>query len=142
MRKAFIAAAAALAAGCFGGLREPVPQPVIYRVDAPRIAAGAPLAADLRVAVAAPHPVSAAAASRAAWPDRRLDYLAGARWAERLPVLIESALIESFQDSGRLRSVQGDAGRFRRRMRWSLELRRFEADYSAGGRPSPRCRSR
>ena len=51
MRTAFIAAAAALAAGCFGGLREPVPQPLIYRVDAPRIAAGSPLAADLRVAV-------------------------------------------------------------------------------------------
>ncbi len=135
MRNAFIAAAAALATGCFGGLREPVPQPLIYRVDAPRIAAGAPLAADLRIAVAGSAPGLGGSGIASRLADRRLDYLAGARWAERLPVLVESALIESFQESGRLRSVQGDAGRFQSTHALVVELRRFEVDYSAGGVP-------
>jgi cholesterol transport system auxiliary component len=65
----------------------------------------------------------------------RLDYIAGARWADGLPVLLQSALVESFQDSGRLRSVQGDMGRFRATHSLVLEVRRFEADYAAGGLP-------
>ena len=50
MRFAFLAVAA-LAAGCFGGLKEPVPQPLVYRISAPKLAAGAPLAAHLKVDV-------------------------------------------------------------------------------------------
>jgi cholesterol transport system auxiliary component len=65
----------------------------------------------------------------------RLDYIAGARWAESLPALLQSALVESFQDSGRLRSVQGDMGRFRATHSLVIEVRRFEADYAAGGLP-------
>jgi cholesterol transport system auxiliary component len=58
--------------------------------------------------------------------------LAGARWADGLPLLLQSALVESFQDSGRLRSVQGDVGRFRSTHALVIEVRRFEADYTAG----------
>jgi cholesterol transport system auxiliary component len=134
MRTAIIAAAAALAAGCFG-VREPVPQPLIYRVDAPRLAAGAPAPVDLKLVVggAAPGLDGAGIASR--WPGQRLDYLAGARWADKLPVLVSAALVEALQDSGRLRSVQDDLGRFRATHTLVVEVRRFEADYTAGGLP-------
>ena len=37
MRNVLVAAAAALAAGCFGGLKNEVPAPLIYRVDAPDV---------------------------------------------------------------------------------------------------------
>jgi cholesterol transport system auxiliary component len=135
MRIAFIAAVAALAGGCFGGLREPVPQPLIYRVDAPELVAGAPLAADLKVVVAEAAPGLDGSGIASRLPDRRLDFLAGARWADRLPALVESALIESFQDSGRLRSVQDESGRFNTTHTLVIEVRRFEADYTAGGLP-------
>ena len=135
MRIAGIAAAAALAAGCFGGMREQAPPPLIYRVDAPSLAAGAALPVDLKVIVSGTAPGLDETGIAGRWPGQRLDYLAGARWADRLPVLVESALIEAFQDSGRLRSVQGDLGRFRASHTLVVEVRRFEADYSAGGAP-------
>ena len=135
MRIAILAAAAALSAGCFGGLKEPVPQPLVYRIEAPKLAAGAPLAADLRIDVGqvAPGLDSSGIATR--WPGQRLDYVAGARWAEDLPQLLEAAFVESLQDSGRLRSVQGDFGRFRVTHTLVVEVRRFEADYTGGGLP-------
>lgn len=139
MRLALLAAAAALAAGCFGGLRgEPAPQPLIYRVDVPRLAPGAKTATDLRIVVAATAPGLDGAGIAGRWPGQRLDYLAGARWADALPVLVEAALVESFQDSGRMRSVQGDLGRFRATHTLVIEVRRFEADYTAGGLPVAR----
>lgn len=135
MRIAGIAAAAALAAGCFGGLREqPVP-PLVYRVDAPALAAGAALPVDLKVVVQGTAPGLDGPGIAGRWPGQRIDHLAGARWADRLPVLVESALVEAFQDSGRLRSVQGDLGRFRASHTLAVEVRRFEADYTAGGLP-------
>ncbi len=135
MRFAILAAAAALTAGCLGGLKEPVPQPLVYRIEAPKLATGAPLAADLKIDVGqvAPGLDSPGIATR--WPGQRLDYVAGARWAEELPQLLESALVESLQDSGRLRSVQGDFGRFRATHTLVVEVRRFEADYTGGGLP-------
>ena len=113
MRIAIVAAAAVLAAGCFGGLKKEVEQPLLYRIDAPKLAAGAALAADLKVVVSSLAPGLDEPGIATRWPGQRLDYLAGARWAEELSALLESALVESFQDSGRLRSVQGDLGRFR-----------------------------
>ena len=50
-------------------------------------------------------------------------------------MLLQSALVESFQDAGRLRSVQGDVGRFRSTHALVIDVRRFEADYTAGGLP-------
>lgn len=135
MRLALLAAAAALAAGCFGGLREPVPQPLIYRVEAPRLETGPAAPVDLRIVVAGTAPGLDGAGIAGRWPGQRLDYLAGARWADSLPVLVEAALVESFQDSGRTRSVQGDLGRFRATHTLAVEVRRFEADYTAGGLP-------
>ncbi len=135
MRTLVAAAAALLAAGCFGGLKNEAPQPLIYRVDAPRLAAGAALPSDLQVTVAETAPGLEGHGIAGRWPGGRLDYLAGARWADDLPRLLQSALVESFQDSGRLRSVQGDLGRFRATHMLVVEVRRFEADYTGGGPP-------
>jgi cholesterol transport system auxiliary component len=135
MRIALLAAAAALVAGCFGSLKEPVPQPLVYRIDAPKLSPGAPLPVDLRIDVGqvAPGLDSPGIATR--WPGQRIEYVAGARWAEELPQLLEAALVEALQDSGRLRSVQGDFGRFRASHTMVVEVRRFEADYTGGGMP-------
>lgn len=130
-----IVAFAALAAGCLGGLKKEVEQPLLYRIDAPRLAQGAPLAADLKIVVGLLAPGLDGPGIATRWPGQRIDYLAGARWAEDLSGLLESALVESLQDSGRLRSVQGDLGRFRMTHTLVIEVRRFEADYSGGGLP-------
>lgn len=128
-------AACLLLSACFGGLKNDVPVPVNYRIGAPKLAAGKPLAADVLVAVAATAPGLDSTGIAGRWPASRIDYLAGARWPVRTPALIESALIEALQDSGRLRSVQGDFGRFRTTHTLTLEVRRFEADYTGGEPP-------
>ena len=135
MRTILVAAAAALVAGCLGSLREPVPQPLVYRVDAPPIEPGAPLPVDLKVVVEKTAPGLDGDGLARRWPGQRLDYIAGARWADALPALVGSALVQSFQDSGRLRSVQGDLGRFRVTHTLVVDVRRFEADYTAGSLP-------
>ncbi len=135
MRTILVAAAAALATGCFGGLNDAPPPPLVYRIEAPPIEAGAPVAADLRVVVAGSAPGLDGHGIAGRWPGSRLDYLAGARWADDLPRLVQAALVQSLQDSGRLRSVQGDLGRFRATHTLVVEVRRFEADYTAGGLP-------
>lgn len=135
MRTPILAAIVALASGCFGGLKNEVPPPLIYRVDAPALAAGAPLATDLLVIVEGTAPGLDGDGIASRWPGNRLDYLSGARWAEAVPALVQSALIESFQGTGRPRSVQGDLGRFRATHTLVIEVRRFDADYTGGGLP-------
>jgi cholesterol transport system auxiliary component len=135
MRTSILAALAALAAGCFGGLKDEVPSPLIYRVNGPTLAAGAPIATDLLVVVETTAPGLDGTGIAGRWPGNRLDYLAGARWAEEVPALVQSALIEALQGTGRPRSVQGDLGRFRASHTLVVEVRRFEADYTGGGLP-------
>jgi cholesterol transport system auxiliary component len=130
-----LAVLAALAAGCFGGLKNEVPAPLIYRVNAPALAAGAPLATDLLVVVEGTAPGLDGFGIAGRWPGNRLDYLAGARWAEDVPALVQAALIEALQATGRPRSVQGSLGRFRATHTLVVEVRRFDADYTGGGLP-------
>lgn len=131
-------AASLLVAGCFGGLKNKQPAPVNYRISAPKLASGEALGADVLVAVAATAPGLEGSGIAGRWPGSRIDYLAGARWPVRTSALIESAMIEALQDSGRLRSVQGDSGRSRTTHSLTLELRRFEADYTGGEPPVAR----
>jgi cholesterol transport system auxiliary component len=135
MKTLIVAAAAALAAGCFGGLKNESVAPRIYRVEAPAFEAGAALPADLSVVVERTAPGLEGDGIAGRWPGSRLDYIAGARWAGDLARMLQSALVESFQDTGRLRSVQGDAGRFGATHTLVVEVRRFEADYTAGPLP-------
>lgn len=135
MRTTILAALAMLAAGCFGGLKNETAAPLIYRANAPALAAGAPLATDLLLVVEGTAPGLDGNGIAVRRPGNRLDYLAGARWAEDVPALVQSALIESFQGSGRPRSVQGDAGRFRATHTLVIQVRRFDADYAGGGLP-------
>jgi cholesterol transport system auxiliary component len=135
MRILILATVAALAAGCFGGLKNEAQAPNIYRLDAPELEAGATLPADLSIVVERTSPGLDGDRIAGRWPGSRLDYLAGARWAGELTAILQSTLVASFQDSGRLRSVQGDVGRFRATHALVVDVRRFEADYTGGGLP-------
>lgn len=137
MRTIIAAFAAAFAlAGCFGGLKDTAPQPLVYRVGAPELPGGDALAADLVVARPDSAPGLGASGIATRWPGRRFDYYAGARWADDLPAMVQSALVESLAGARRLRSVQGDLGRFRATHVLAVTVQSFEADYSGGGLPS------
>ena len=136
MRTLIVVPAAALTAGCFGGLRNEAPGPLACTGSTRRsLRAGATLPADLSIVVerdgAGPRgrrhrgPMAGQAPRlhfRRALGERRHGAPAvGA--GGRLPGL------------GSLRSVQGEVGRFSATHTLAIEVRRFEADYTGGGPP-------
>lgn len=125
-------------AGCAGALKSAEPAPLVYRVFAPELPGGDAFAADLLVAMSTTAPGLDSRHIATRWPDRRFDFYAGARWAAPLPAMVQLAVIESLQGARRLRSVQGDSASFRATHVLALEIRRFEADYTAGATPVAR----
>jgi ABC-type uncharacterized transport system auxiliary subunit len=121
--------------GCAGGLQSDEPAPLIYRVNAPQLPGGDLLDADLVVAPPSTAPGLDSQLIATRWPGLRLDYYANARWAAPVPGMVQAAVIEALQGSRRLRSAQGDLGRFRATHVLMLEVQRFDADYTAGATP-------
>jgi cholesterol transport system auxiliary component len=67
--------------------------------------------------------------------DGAYSVLRGARWSERAPDLVQSALLRSFEDSGRIRGVVRSESGVRADYYLLVELRAFEADYTRGDPP-------
>ena len=58
-----------------------------------------------------------------------LEYFAGARWAERAPRMVQSLLVESFENSQRIVAVGRSALTLRSDYELKSELREFQAEY-------------
>lgn len=70
----------------------------------------------------------------------RLQPMAGARWSERAPEMVQTLLVELFETSGRVTAV-GRGGAGARDLILESELRAFEAEYFDGAtRPDIRVR--
>lgn len=65
-------------------------------------------------------------------PPASLDYYAASAWADPLPQLVQSGLLEAFEASGRLAAVSRDADAAQADFLLSTDLRDFEARYDAG----------
>lgn len=59
-----------------------------------------------------------------------LDYYAGVAWPDRVPPMVQTLLIQSFENTGRIISVGRDAVGLRADYLLKTELRDFQADYS------------
>ncbi|HEU4779525.1 MAG TPA: ABC-type transport auxiliary lipoprotein family protein [Steroidobacteraceae bacterium] len=66
--------------------------------------------------------------------DHRFDFYAASRWAAAAPVLIESVIIDALRATGSFSAVFDDSSPYAPRYRLRCVLRRFEADYTKGGR--------
>lgn len=65
-----------------------------------------------------------------------LKYFADARWAERAPRMVQTLIVESFENTGKIVSVGRQAIGLRSDFSLKTELREFQADYfHDGGRP-------
>ena len=60
-------------------------------------------------------------------PPSGMDYYANSAWAERLPTLVQSTLLEAFESSGRIDAVARDSDAARADFVLSTDLRDFEA---------------
>lgn len=59
----------------------------------------------------------------------QLDYYAGARWTERAPLMVQTLLLESFENSGKIISVGREALGLRPDFALRGDLREFQAQY-------------
>ena len=67
----------------------------------------------------------------------RLDYYADVAWADRAPVVIQAALVESFERSGKIGTVARDAAGVRGDLSLKTDLREFQANYPSGNTNVP-----
>lgn len=58
-----------------------------------------------------------------------LDYYADAEWTDRLPALLQTALLASFENSGAITAIDSEAAGLRPDFVLETELRHFEAVY-------------
>ncbi len=65
------------------------------------------------------------------------DYVADVSWTDRAPALVQSLLVESFEESGRIVSVGRDNAGLRSDVVLKTELRDFQAEYADNGRGLP-----
>ena len=61
-----------------------------------------------------------------------LDYFAGARWTERAPLLVQTLLVESFENTNKIVSVARQGIDLRADYVLKTELREFQAEYTGG----------
>jgi cholesterol transport system auxiliary component len=66
--------------------------------------------------------------------EQRFDFYAASRWAAPAPILVESLMLDAVRASGTFSAVLDDSAPFSPRYNLRCALRRFEADYTRGGR--------
>ncbi|MFN0043561.1 MAG: ABC-type transport auxiliary lipoprotein family protein [Alphaproteobacteria bacterium] len=64
-----------------------------------------------------------------------VEYFKGVAWVDRAPRLVQTLIIESFENTGKILSVGREAVGLRADYLVKTELREFEADYTKGARP-------
>lgn len=137
-RRLVLAALAFAPAGCSGLLSSSTPPPQLYTLtpasDFPP--GGARVAWQLLVDV----PASAAALdserialSRSA---TTVDYFADAAWTDRAPLMVQSLIVQSFENSGRITAIGRESLALKGDYVLRPELRHFEADYAGGAVPN------
>jgi cholesterol transport system auxiliary component len=71
--------------------------------------------------------------------DTTLDYYANAVWPDRLPLLVQTALLGAFQDSGRIAAVSREQDALYADYTLAVDVRDFSAHYAdANGAPQVR----
>ncbi|HEY0281051.1 MAG TPA: ABC-type transport auxiliary lipoprotein family protein [Rhizomicrobium sp.] len=130
-RRLLLAGVSGLAlAGC-GRLVGPGEPPRLYLLKPalPQAAPGAKV--DWALAIAVPDASAGLDSQRIAIlrPPATLDYYAGAAWSDRLPPLVQNALLQAFEGCGRIDKVAPDSDGTHADYLLATDLRDFEARY-------------
>jgi cholesterol transport system auxiliary component len=123
--KAGLAAGAVVLAAGLSGCASLAPAPQSYDLSAAHVRARA---ASATIYVAAPSAVPPLDGDLIVvrGPDGGLSRVPGARWADRLPALVQSRVAQSFENAGLVRqvAVSGEGAAYN----LALEIRRFDID--------------
>ena len=140
MGAALILPLAALATACDLTVPGQGPPPILYRLtpkstfseDLPRV--GWQLILEVPVADAGLS-TTRVALQRA---PTQLEYYARSSWTDRAPLMVQTLMIESFENSGRIVAVGREAIGLRADFILKTELREFQAEYFSADIPSVR----
>lgn len=127
---------AVAASGCVGGLLETTPPKPRYLVG--YVDAGAVAGADVDWSLIVENP----GASRAYDTTKiavsptpgRIEYFGGGEWASRAPVVVQMAMIQAFEDSGRILAVGNRADIGLSDYALQTDIRRLDLDVANGNR--------
>jgi cholesterol transport system auxiliary component len=138
-RRLLLAALTLVPAGCGSLLPTGGVPPKLYTLTpASDFGAGTPVRWQLLVDI----PVSPAALDTERIALSRsaitIDYYAEAAWTDRAPLMIQSLLVQSFENSGRITAIGRESLALRADYVLRPELRHFEAEYRNGAAPSAR----
>jgi cholesterol transport system auxiliary component len=134
-RRTLIGATALAFSGCSRLFVNPPPQYIFRLTPVTNFPAGLPhVAAQLMVDV--PSASATLAGRRIALSKSALllDYFADAEWGDAAPELVQTVLVNSFENSGAITAINGSLG-LRADFEMASEIRHFEAQYGAGGGP-------
>ncbi|NNG05973.1 MAG: hypothetical protein HKM95_17975 [Inquilinus sp.] len=67
----------------------------------------------------------------------KLDYFANVAWTDRAPLMVQTLIVESFENSGKIVSVGRETIGLRANYVLKTELREFQAEYIDGGLNQP-----
>ncbi len=132
-RGLFFGASALFAAGC-SDIVGPPPAAKLY-VLKPKLPGALPGAkVSWALSIASPTATAGLDSERIAIlrPPASLDYYAGSAWADHLPSLVQSAMLEAFEASGRIPAVSRDSDGAQSDYILNTDLRDFEARYDQG----------
>lgn len=120
-------------AGCTTGLLESGQEPPeVYRLDAPAIEARAAAVPESVVVPRLRAPASLNTERIAVLrPGHRFDYFEGVRWSDTAPVMLQQLLVATLSRNGHFAVVVAAPARLPTDYTLDVELRRFEAVYSA-----------
>jgi cholesterol transport system auxiliary component len=120
---------------CAGGFRSDLPPDQTYVLRASAVQAP-PLNAPVSLQVVRPLPGPGLESDRiiVLRSDRRLDFVSGSRWATEVPALVESLAVDTLR-GGAFSAVYDSFAGLPADYILRLNVRRFEADYTAGDRP-------
>jgi cholesterol transport system auxiliary component len=133
--------ASGLCTACVGSvLKSDNEAPDLYRLAAPSASgasAGAGAAPAHAITVARPRSVSSLDTERIAvtTPVHGFDYLAGARWADTAPQMVQQLLVDTLIAGGRFATAVAAPSRVPTDLLLEVELRHFEAVYASVGEP-------
>lgn len=131
--------AAVCLAACTGSLfQSKAAPPTIYLLSAGTgpPAPPAPIAADLTVLKPKLRPGLESDRISVLYPDRHLDYFAGARWSAPLGEVIQDLAVQAMRSHANLRSVNGEASVFDSPYWLEIEVTDFQAEYTSAA-PAP-----
>ncbi len=106
--------------------------PQLYTLHAPAATTSDTASMSWQLAVAVPDAPTNLDSTRIALSQSATttDYFASAEWTDRAPILVQNLLIQSFENSGKIKAVFRDTATLHADYLLQTEIRNFEAQYA------------